>query len=187
VTAATCCPGQTSCTTTQKHLFVPWNFVFKRTFTSVIWIIKTCFSLISISAAILLALIGVKRTASRLPVLYNIISQLNHTFWSYSVMPVTRCPCTSHTHVRSLTTLTRSENASLAARCFTMSEEQLNRSCLWHSFWIKSNGDRNVRYVVRNASWYRKSGKSQSLYAYPTTEQEMQSVEDQNMGVKDVT
>nr|CAD7401344.1 unnamed protein product [Timema poppensis] len=34
-----------------------------------------------------------------------------------------------NTYVRSLTTLTRRENASLAARCFTGSDEQLNR--LW--------------------------------------------------------
>lgn len=79
---------------------------------------------------------------------------------------VTGYPDTWHTHVRSLTTLTRRENASRAALCFTMSDERLNRSCLWHSFRIKSNGERNVRYVVRNASWYRKSGRSQSFLAH---------------------
>ena len=61
------------------------------------------------------------------------------------------------TYVKSLTTLTSREKASRAARCFATSGEQEKRWCRLCNFFIRSKGDINVLYVVKNASWYKKS------------------------------
>lgn len=69
-----------------------------------------------------------------------------------------------HTYVKSLTTLTNKENASRAALCFTTSGEHEKRWWRLCNFWISSNGCIKVLYVVKNASWYKKSTKKNIIF-----------------------